>query len=153
MSPILTVDAVDNLLAMPIGHLGETECLEVPQAQVDAFAKATEDHQWIHVDPDRARTGPYGATIAHGMLTLSLVPSFIVELVDVASASAVLNYGFDRVRFVAPVPVGSRIRGAVMVKEVKEVRDGVRVTFTVEVSAEGAPTCACVADLLLLWVR
>jgi acyl dehydratase len=142
---------VHELLAAEGADLGVTAWREVTQPQVDSFADTTDDHQWIHVDVDRAADGPYGGTIAHGMLTLSLVPVMIGEVVSV-SATYGLHYGFEKVRFPAPVPVGSRIRGHVRVLRTAPVEGGTRATFGVTVEVEGGAKPACVAEDTIVWL-
>jgi acyl dehydratase len=129
-------------------ELGPTDWLEVTQERVDAFADATGDHQWIHVDPARAGAGPFGTTIAHGYLTLSLVNYFLPEVVEVKGMAMGVNYGLDRVRFPAPVPVGARLRGGVEVLAVDDVAGGVQAAMRVTVEIEGGDRPACVADVL-----
>jgi acyl dehydratase len=144
---------VHELLAAPAGtELGSTAWREVTQAQIDAFADTTGDHQWIHVDPERAAAGPYGATIAHGMLTLSLVPMFIGELVSVEAAAHGLNYGFEKVRFTAPVRVGSRIRGTGRLLRTAAVEGGTKATFGLTVEIEDGTRPACVAEQVIVWL-
>jgi acyl dehydratase len=144
---------VHALLAAPAGTaLGSTAWREVTQAQIDSFADTTGDHQWIHVDPERAADGPYGATIAHGMLTLSLVPVLIGELVAVEAAAHGLNYGFEKVRFTAPVPVGSRLRGTGTLLRTAPVTGGTKATFGLTVEIEGAVKPACVAEQVIVWL-
>src|SRR5688572_31669728 len=104
--------SADELKAAVGEHLGYSDWTTINQARIDLFADATGDHQWIHVDPERAKDGPFGTTIAHGYLTLSLVNTFLPDLLQVTTFSAGVNYGTDKCRFPAPVPVGSRIRGA-----------------------------------------
>ena len=129
--------------------LGHSAWLEVTQERVDGFADATDDHQWIHVDPERARKGPFGACIAHGYLTLSLVNRFLPEIVEVRGISMGVNYGADRIRFPAPVPVGSRIRGGAELVEVEDTRDGaVQAKIRVTVEIEGSERPACVVDTI-----
>lgn len=151
-------DGAKRILASPAElhtlagtSLGTTPWRVVQQAQIDAFAGATGDHQWIHVDPERAAQGPFGTTIAHGMLTLSLVPLLATELIEVPSARLVVNCGFDRVRFLQPVPVDARVRGRTTLVKAVDVPDGVRATFDVEVQIEGAERPACVATIVLQW--
>ncbi len=139
---------------MEIGEpLGTSVWHLVTQEQIDRFAHATGDHQWIHVDPERAAAGPFGTTIAHGFLTLSLVVSFWDELVEVQGIRLAVNYGLNRVRFPAPVPVGSRIRGHFRVVGVEEVAGGVQVTSAATVEVEGAPKPACAAELVLRFLE
>jgi acyl dehydratase len=126
--------------------LGNTEWLEVTQERIQQFADATDDHQWIHVDIERARQGPFGVPIAHGYLTLSLLSHFLPQLLSVPSAKLAINYGCNQVRFPAPVPVGSRIRGNGEIVEATEVPGGVQVAVRVAVEVEGGGKPACVAD-------
>ena len=138
-----------DLLSAKGRKLGESSWLEITQERVDQFADATGDHQWIHVDPVRAKDGPYGGTIAHGYLTLSLVNLFLPELLEVRNTSMGVNYGTDKTRFPAPVPVGSRIRGVGEIVEVEEVKNGaVQVTVRVTVEVEGGDRPACVVDTI-----
>ena len=126
--------------------LGSTEWLEVTQERIQQFADATNDRQWIHVDIERARQGPFGVPIAHGYLTLSLLSHFLPQLLSVPSAKMAINYGCNKVRFPAPVPVGSRIRGSGKIVEATEVPGGVQVVVRVAVEVEGGGKPACVAD-------
>jgi acyl dehydratase len=148
---------VTALLETPVGTpLGETPWREVPQSQVDAFATTTGDDQWIHVDVERAAGGPFGGTVAHGMLTLSLVPVMVGEVVEVGARYG-LNYGFERVRFPAPLRVGSAVRGRVELRAVVPVDGGVRATFGVTVEVRGADGTVgakpvCVADSVIVWL-
>lgn len=142
------VDGVEGLKALVGEQVGYSEWMEVTQEQVDGFADATGDRQWIHVDRDRAAEGPFGGTIAHGFLTLSLIPRVLPQLVDVRGFTMAVNYGLDRVRFPAPLPVGSRVRGGVVVEEVTEVGGGVQSVFTVTFEAEGGDKPVCVARFL-----
>lgn len=138
----------DALRAAAGTELGPGDWITIDQDRIDRFAEATGDHQWIHVDPVRAATGPYGATIAHGFLTLSLIVPITQQVMTVSAASAAINYGLDRVRFLTPVPVGSRIRGRVALTEVTEVPGGVQVHRRVTVELDGAERPACVADAI-----
>jgi len=116
---------------------------------VNLFAEASGDHQWIHVDPERAKTGPFGGTIAHGYLTLSLVNLFLPQIVDVRGISMGVNYGADRVRFPAPLKVGARVRGGAELMKVEETKDGgVQATVRVSVEIEGGDRPACVVDTI-----
>ncbi len=136
-------------LADQVGaRLGPTQWLAIDQARIDRFAKATDDHQWIHVDPVAAADGPFGATIAHGYLTLALVNRFLPELLTVANASMGVNYGCEKVRFPSPVRVGSRIRGSGVLVSVERVGGGLQVLVRVTVEIEGQERPACVADTL-----
>jgi acyl dehydratase len=126
--------------------LGSTPWLEVTQERIQQFADATDDHQWIHVDVERARRGPFGAPVAHGYLTLSLLSHFLPQLLAVPKAKLAISCGCTQVRFPAPVPVGSKIRGSGEILEVAEVAGGVQVVVRVTVEVEGGAKPACVAD-------
>ena len=139
--PAALLDAVGQ-------HLGYTDWLEVEQDRINLFADATGDHQWIHVDPQRASEGPFGATIAHGYLTLSLANLFLPQLMEVQAVSMGVNYGCDRVRFPAPVPVGSRVRGGGEVISAEEVKGGVQVVVRITVEIENSERPACVVDTI-----
>jgi acyl dehydratase len=142
-----TVDAPAELLELDGADLGATGWETVTQQQVDGFADATGDHQWIHVDVERATAeSPFGGPIAHGYLTMSLVNLFLPQLLEVRGASMGVNVGLDRVRFPAPVPVGGRIRGVGRIIAVTEERGGVQVSVRVTVELEGSEKPACVAD-------
>ena len=138
----------DELRAAVGTHLGFSEWITIDQARIDTFAEATGDHQWIHVDPERAKDGPFGTTIAHGYLTLSITNLFLPELLRVPGASAGVNYGADRVRFPAPVPVDSRIRMGCEITDVLDVTGGVQVTTRNTVEIEGGTKPACVVDAI-----
>jgi acyl dehydratase len=129
-------------------HLGYSDWLEIDQQRIDLFADATGDHQWIHVDPERAKEGPFGATIAHGYLTLSLANLFLPQIMEVQNVSMGVNYGCDKVRFPAPVPVGSRIRGGGEVLSAEEVKGGVQVVVRITVEIEGSERPACIIDTI-----
>ena len=128
--------------------LGTTEWREMTQERVDAFADTTDDHNFIHVDPERARATPFGGTIAHGYLTLSLLAPITQELLTVSDAAMGINYGLDRVRFPAPLPVGAQFRGSARITEVKPVEGGVQVHVTATVEVRDQPKPALVADCL-----
>jgi acyl dehydratase len=132
-------------------ELGPTSWLDVTQERIDAFAAATDDRQWIHVDPERAAAGPFGTTIAHGFLTLSLCVPMLYEVLPPGGAFAV-NYGTNRVRFPAPVPSGSRVRGRFRVVAVDEVARGSRARLEATVECDGAEKPVCVAELVVLTV-
>jgi acyl dehydratase len=129
-------------------HLGTSSWHEVTQEQVNLFADATGDHQWIHVDPERAVTGPYGRTIAHGYLTLALGPALLWEVLEVSDASITVNYGLNRVRFPAPLPVGSRVRADITCAAVEEVTGGLQATLALTFEREGGGKPVCVAEVL-----
>lgn len=126
--------------------LGTSPWRSLDQSAVDTFAKVTGDEQWIHVDPARAAAGPFGTTIAHGFLTLSLCPVMVGETVEVERTSMQINYGLDRVRFPAPVSVGSRVRATVAIKSAEEVAGSVQAVFEVVIEAEGGSKPVCVAE-------
>ena len=128
--------------------LGSTDWMLIEQSRIDGYADATDDHQWIHVDPARAAEGPFGSTIAHGYLTLALVNKFLPELITVTESSMRVNYGCEKVRFPSPVVVGSRIRGAGEVVSVEEVKGSLQIVVRVTVEIEGADRPACVVDTI-----
>ena len=130
-------------------HLGYSDWLEIGQERIDQFADATGDHQWIHVDPEKAKDGPFGRCIAHGYLPQSLVNLFLPQIVDVQGISMGVNYGADKLRFPAPVPVGSRIRGGAELIDVKQTKDGgVQATIRVTVEIDGSERPGCVIDTI-----
>jgi acyl dehydratase len=131
-------------------ELGSTDWLLVDQERVDRFAEATDDHQWLHVDPEKAADGPFGGTIAHGYLTLSLLPRFSWEVYRVEGSTAAINYGLNRVRFIHPIRVGSRIRSILTLASATEVTGGVQlvVSHRVEVEVDGAAKPACIAETI-----
>lgn len=129
-------------------RLGESEWLTIEQSRIDQFAEATGDHQWIHVDPVKAAEGPYGATIAHGYLTLSLVNLFLPEIVDVQGISMGVNYGCEKVRFPAPVKVNSRVRGVGELIEVEDVKGAIQARIRVTVEVDGSAKPGCVVDTI-----
>ncbi|MFD1200331.1 MaoC family dehydratase [Leucobacter albus] len=137
------------------GKVGETATggwLSIDQQRIDAFAHATGDEQWIHVDPERAASGPFGATIAHGYLTLSLIPHLAGGLMAVERLAMAVNYGLDRVRFLRPVTVGSRVRATIEITSAEESRQGWRVGSRTTVEIEGSEQPALVADTIALYV-
>jgi acyl dehydratase len=136
-------------------ELGPTEWLEIDQRRIDLFAEATGDPQWIHVDPVRAAEGPFGTTVAHGFLTLSLLVRFWYDVAppELGEFRLAVNYGVNRVRFPAPVPVGSRIRARFTVAEVAEVEGGLQATVVATAEREGLEKPVCVAELLLRFLR
>ena len=142
----ISVQGIAELKALAGKSLGHTDWLQIDQSRVDTFANATDDHQWIHVDPQRAATGPFGGTIAHGYLTLALLIPLMTELLDVSGVRMSLNYGLEKVRFPAPVPVGAKIRLLGQVESVEDVPgDGVQLTVDFTVEIEGSAKPACVA--------
>ena len=145
MAPTI-FDGPNALLGAVGAKLGPTDWLEITQARVNQFADATDDHQWIHVDTERALDGPFGGTIAHGYLTLSLCASFLAQLVHVSNISMGLNYGVNKARFITPVKVGSRIRASGEVVEATEVGGGVQAVVRVTVEIDGEAKPAAVID-------
>jgi acyl dehydratase len=140
-----------DLLKLVGQRLGTTEWMQVTQEQVDTFAQATGDHQWIHTDPPRAAKGPFKATIAHGYLTLSLAPVVIAQVLQIRELTAALNYGLNKVRFPAPVRVGSQIRASVTVTSAQQKTSGVESVFTLSYEIDGERRPACVADVIVLY--
>ncbi|MDQ0944592.1 MaoC family dehydratase [Streptomyces sp. V1I1] len=138
--------SADELRAGVGEQLGYSDWLEVEQKRIDLFAEATGDHQWIHVDPERAASGPFGTTIAHGYLTLSLLPVLVPQVLRVEGMKMGINYGANKVRFPAPVPVGSRLRATAVLQNVEEAGGGVQVTALVTVEREGGDKPVCVAE-------
>jgi len=135
-------------------ELGPTDWLEVSQERIDTFAQATDDHQWIHVDPARAAEGPFGTTIAHGYLTLSLcAPLLSQALAGLTDSSMGINYGTNKVRFPAPVPAGSRIRARATVVSVDDVPGGEQAVVVTTVELEGGEKPVCVAEVVLRRLR
>ena len=141
-----TVETVQDLSALAGRDLGTTDWVEVSQADIDAFAAATGDHQWIHVDPERARSGPFRTTIAHGYLTLALLPPLFAKLLTVERVSMGINYGLNRVRFPSPLPSGSRVRLTATLVDVTPVEGGVQVTVDATLERDGGEKPACVAQ-------
>ncbi len=134
-------------------QLGPTDWLEISQDRVNLFADATDDHQWIHVDPEKAADGPYGGTIAHGLLTLSLMPHFSHHLYRVDNIAMALNYGYNKVRFITPVKVGAKIRARAEVTSVEEVKGGaVQATVTTTVEIEGSEKPAAVVESIVRYL-
>lgn len=129
-------------------HLGYSDWVAIEQDRINLFAEATGDHQWIHVDPEKAKDGPFGQCIAHGYLSLSLVNLFLPQIIEVQSLKMGVNYGCEKVRFPAPVPVGSRVRGGGEVVSVEEVKGGIQAVIRVTVEIEDADRPACVIDTI-----
>jgi acyl dehydratase len=147
------VNGIEDLKGLVGQHLGYSEWMEIDQQRVNRFADATDDHQWIHVDPERARSGPFGGPIAHGYLTLSLVPHLIQQVWTVDGISMGLNYGCNKVRFPAPVPVGAEVRLGATVAEVTEVEGGAQVVLDVVLEVKDAPKPSCVAQVVYRYYR
>jgi acyl dehydratase len=144
----VTIDGIEGLEERVGQHVGYSEWHEVTQEQVNLFADATGDHQWIHVDVERAKAGPFGGPIAHGYLTLSLTPTLLTEVFVVKGVSMGINYGLNKLRFPAPVPVGSRVRAAVELRQVERTPGGAQVTLGVTYEREGEAKPVCVAEVL-----
>jgi acyl dehydratase len=143
------VEGIDGLRAAVGTHFGFSDWIEVDQARVDRFADSTGDHQWIHVDVERARReSPFGGPIAHGYLTMSLSNALLPTVVEVRGISMGVNYGVDKVRFPAPVPVGSRVRAGVELVEVTDVGEGVQTKMVITMEIDGADRPACVIEAL-----
>ncbi len=140
-------NGLDELRAAAGTQVGASDWMTIEQARVDTFADATDDHQWIHVDEEKAKAGPFGGTIAHGFLTLSLLPKLMSQVYRIDGVKMGVNYGLNKVRFTAPVPVGSKIRGVVDLADVTDVKgDAVQVTGRVTVEIEGSERPALVAE-------
>ena len=150
MTTTVSIDDLPGLVGKP---LGLTEYREVTQEQVNQFADATDDHQWIHTDPERARNGPFGAPIAHGYLTLSLLIPLWAELLDVPDVSTKINYGLEKVRFPSPVPVGSKVRMGATITSVNEVPGGVQIAFDAVIEIEGQTKPAVAATAIHRFLR
>lgn len=144
----LVLDGADEIEQQVGEHVGQSDWIEITQEQILRFAEATGDDQWIHVDPERAAEGPFGGPIAHGFLTLSLIPRVLPEILDIRGFSFAVNYGLEKVRFPAPVPVGSRVRAGLVVDEVKEVSGGIQITETLTFEIEDQDKPACVATFV-----
>ena len=144
-----TVQGIAGLEAKVGEHLGYSDYVEITQEQVNLFADATGDHQWIHVDPERAKSGPFGGAIAHGYLTLSMGPRLMPEILRVDGVTMAVNYGAGKVRFPSPVPVGSKLRlGAELVSVERVGGGGAQVTMLFTFEVEGAPKPSCVAEII-----
>lgn len=145
-----TFSGIDEFAEALGTQLGHSEWRTVSQEQVDLFSDATDDHQWIHTDPERARTGPFGGPIAHGLLTLSLIPSFMREIYQVKGLSMVINYGSNKVRFPNVVPVGSRLRAGAELIAFDGASQGGQATVRVTIEIDGSEKPACVAEIVSL---
>ncbi|MEY3567072.1 MAG: putative 3-hydroxyacyl-thioester dehydratase [Actinomycetota bacterium] len=142
------INGVEGLKSAVGEHLGYSEYMEISQERVNQFADATGDHQWIHVDVERAKSGPFGGPIAHGYLTLSLGPALYPTVVRIDGFSMGVNYGANKVRFPSPVPVGARLRLGVKLLQVEEIAGGVQTTMEFTFECEGAPKPSCVAEII-----
>jgi len=143
------LNGVDEVRAAVGSHLGYSDYRVVTQEDVNAFAALTGDHQWIHVDTERAAEGPFGTTIAHGLLTLSMGPGLVEDIYRIDGMKMAVNYGYDRIRFPSPVPVGSKIRIGVELAAVDDTATGIQTTIRFTWEVEGAAKPACVADMLI----
>jgi acyl dehydratase len=146
--PKLVIKSVDELKSLIGKHLGFSDYRTITQEQVNIFADATGDHQWIHIDVERAKAGPFGGPIAHGYLTLSLGPVFLPQIFGVEGVAMGVNYGTNKVRFPSPVPVGSNLRAGVKLLNVEDVTGGVQVTLETTFEVEGAKKPSCVAEVV-----
>src|SRR4051812_40959539 len=149
---MITVHGIDELSALAGQELGASGWLEITQERVNQFADATGDHQWIHVDPERARQGPFGGPIAHGYLTLSLVSVLMRDIYRVDGLAMAINYGTDRVRFPAPLPVGASVRAGGELLSVRETPQGYQIVVRMTVEAQGIEKPVCVADAVVILV-
>jgi acyl dehydratase len=147
------VKSMDELNALVGTHVGYGEYRTVTQEQVNLFADATGDHQWIHVDPERAKDGPFGGPIAHGYLTLSMIPVLLGGVMQVDGVAMGVNYGTNKVRFTSPVPVGSELRAGATLALVEEIAGGVQVALDVVVEVKDAPKPSCVAQVVYRYYR
>ncbi len=143
-----TVHGIETFKDLVGTHLGYSDWHRIDQAQINLFADATGDHQWIHVDPERAKTGPFGTAIAHGYLTLSLAPVLLGEVLVVEGTSMGVNYGCNKVRFPSPVPVGSNLRLGASVAGAEDVGGGVQVVMDITLETEGSTKPSCVAQVV-----
>jgi len=145
-------NGLDELAGAQGSQLGPTEWMEISQDRVNTFADATDDHQWIHVDPAKAASGPFGRTIAHGLLTLSLLPHFSHQLYTVKNIAMAVNYGYNKVRFITPVKVGARLRARAEVTSVTQLEGAAQSTMTVTVEMEGSDKPAAVAESIIRYI-
>jgi acyl dehydratase len=145
-------DGLDEFISAQGEQLGPTEWLEITQDRVNLFADATDDHQWIHVDPERAANGPFGGAIAHGLLTLSLIPHFTHQLYTVDNVAMAINYGYNKVRFITPVKVGARLRARAEIASVTKLETGVQATLATTVEIEDSPKPAAVAESIVRFI-
>ena len=151
MTAVTALDGANAVRDAVGTHLGYSDWIMVTQEQINLFAEATGDHQWIHVDVAEATAGPFGAPIAHGYLTLSLSNLFLPQIVEVRGASLGVNYGVDKVRFPAPVPVGSRLRGGAALVEATDVKDWLQTMIRITIEREGGTKPVCIIDSISRW--
>jgi acyl dehydratase len=151
MAPVTTLEELRGFTGREIAL---TDWLEITQERIQQFADATDDHQWIHVDPARAqRESPYGAAIAHGFLTLSLLPRFLKDSIQLGGLRMAINYGLNRVRFPAAVRAGSRIRARIVLQSIRDVGDATEATYSITIEVQDAEKPCCVAELLARYYR
>jgi acyl dehydratase len=143
---------LDEFVAAAGSELGPGEWTEITQERVNLFADATDDHQWIHVDPERAAAGPFGGTIAHGLLTLSLLPHFTHQLYRVENIALAVNYGYNKVRFITPVKVGAKVRARAVISKIDQLDGAVQATMTVTVEIEGSDKPAAVVESIVRFI-
>jgi acyl dehydratase len=145
-------ESLDEFVAAEGSQLGPTDWLEITQERVNLFADATDDHQWIHVDPERAANGPFGGTIAHGLLTLSLLPHFTHQLYTVKNVAMAINYGYNKVRFITPVRVGAKLRARAEIAGVTRLEGAVQATLATTVEIDGSDKPAAVAESIVRFI-
>ena len=145
-------ESLDEFVAAEGSQLGPTDWLEITQERVNLFADATDDHQWIHVDPERAANGPFGGTIAHGLLTLSLLPHFTHQLYTVKNVAMAINYGYNKVRFITPVRVGAKLRARAEITGVARLEGAVQATLATTVEIDGSDKPAAVAESIVRFI-
>lgn len=143
------IQGPEGLIELAGSELGTSEWMIIDQERVDRFAEATDDSQWIHVDPERAAAGPYGGTLAHGYLTLSLIPSHLRNIFRIEGFSRAVNYGLNKVRFITPVVTGRRVRARAWIDTVTPLDGAIQVNYRLEVEVEGSERPACVADTIV----
>ncbi|TQC42745.1 MaoC family dehydratase [Rhodococcus sp. WS4] len=141
-----TINSLDDIRAAVGADLGNSRWFELTQDRINSFADTTEDRQWIHVDPERSARGPFGTTVAHGFLTLSLIAAMFADVIPASWATAGINYGLNKVRFPTPAPVGSRVRGHIRLLEVTDISGGVQMITQVTIEREGSDRPVCVAE-------
>jgi acyl dehydratase len=143
---------LDEFVAAEGTELGPTDWLEITQDRVNLFADATDDHQWIHIDPERAANGPFGGTIAHGLLTLSLLPHFTHQLYTIDNIAMAINYGYNKVRFITPVRVGAKVRARAQITKVDQLDGAVQATLATTVEIDGSEKPAAVAESIARFI-
>jgi acyl dehydratase len=142
-------ESVEEIQAALGDVVGPSRWFTLDQQRINDFGRISEDEQWIHTDPERAASGPFGTTVAHGYLTLSLVSPIVMEIFQVENLHSAINYGMNKVRFPAPVPAGSRVRGTAVIDACEPVGKALQITLTISITAEGATKPACVAEFLM----